>query len=363
MQGQIGRRRRLGPPSGFYSTQYREYGAALGRFHAIDPMASKFAAWTPYMYGYNNTVNANDPDGAQAAHRASGGQYDLTNPVPVEYQIFFHDPVGGTRVGKRNSTMPASGNHWTDRTLTDPDYLAQRDYFLLPNREFGDKYGIDQSQVVFVDGKIHIKEWDSTGGDPITKEEWLKRGGNLEDLEEDVAYTFFGGDWKITPVLDSNGNKVTLSPWFGVGLGLFEEGMDIYGEFKTVVIPIYGKSGKAIAGWNVMLKSTGKTLTILKTGASKGGYILAGAGFVLDTMDFVDGDISAARYGYRTTGTAAAIVAGAFISAGVGAIVGAVFVVGECAYDWWMDDVQPVIDQGNRDLINGLKGGWRPFRR
>ncbi|MGB5927436.1 MAG: RHS repeat-associated core domain-containing protein, partial [Cyclobacteriaceae bacterium] len=49
--------------TGLYSTQYREYDPALGRFHAIDPMAGSFATWTPYMYGYNDPVNANDPTG------------------------------------------------------------------------------------------------------------------------------------------------------------------------------------------------------------------------------------------------------------------------------------------------------------
>ncbi|MFA0961222.1 RHS repeat-associated core domain-containing protein [Roseivirga sp. BDSF3-8] len=57
--------------TGFYSTQYREYDPALGRFHAIDPLASKFATWTPYMYGYNDPVNANDPDGAQSVRKGS----------------------------------------------------------------------------------------------------------------------------------------------------------------------------------------------------------------------------------------------------------------------------------------------------
>ncbi|MGB5979573.1 MAG: RHS repeat-associated core domain-containing protein [Cyclobacteriaceae bacterium] len=192
-----------GPHSVFYSTQYREYDPALGRFHAIDPMASSFATWTPYMYGYNDPVNANDPNGAQAVD-ASGGKYDLTNPVPIEYQIFWHDPVGGTRVGKRNSTMPTSGNHWTDKTFTDEDYKAHRDYFLLSNKAFADKYDVDQSEVLYIDGKLYVLEWDPKGGEAITKEAWLLLGGDKDDLDENMAYGYSPGAWKVNGVEQAN---------------------------------------------------------------------------------------------------------------------------------------------------------------
>jgi RHS repeat-associated protein len=49
--------------TGFYSTQYREYDPALGRFHAIDIAANYYNSWTPYQYAANNPAFFNDPKG------------------------------------------------------------------------------------------------------------------------------------------------------------------------------------------------------------------------------------------------------------------------------------------------------------
>ncbi len=46
-----------------YSTFYRNYDAALGRFVAVDPMADAAESWTSYQYGYNNPLIFNDPLG------------------------------------------------------------------------------------------------------------------------------------------------------------------------------------------------------------------------------------------------------------------------------------------------------------
>ncbi|MFA0961227.1 RHS repeat-associated core domain-containing protein [Roseivirga sp. BDSF3-8] len=135
MLAATGRRKRARRPR-FYSTQYREYDPALGRFHAIDPMASKFATWTPYMYGYNDPVNANDPDGAQAAWR------NLNNPVPIEMQFFSQDPIGGSHDAWRSNRVGlGSANHWSNKLhLEAKNYnvLAQR----MSNKEFFVSSGI-----------------------------------------------------------------------------------------------------------------------------------------------------------------------------------------------------------------------------
>lgn len=49
---------------GTYQTLYRHYDPALGRSHAVDPLAHKLTSWSPYTYGYNSPFGFNDPSGA-----------------------------------------------------------------------------------------------------------------------------------------------------------------------------------------------------------------------------------------------------------------------------------------------------------
>jgi RHS repeat-associated protein len=55
-----------------YSTAFREYDPALGRFNAVDPMVDKYAGWSPYNFAFNDPVGMNDPDGADANGNVDG---------------------------------------------------------------------------------------------------------------------------------------------------------------------------------------------------------------------------------------------------------------------------------------------------
>jgi hypothetical protein len=47
-----------------YDLFYRNYDPVLGRMNQVDPMASKYASWSPYTYSFNSPINWNDPSGA-----------------------------------------------------------------------------------------------------------------------------------------------------------------------------------------------------------------------------------------------------------------------------------------------------------
>ena len=46
-----------------YSTFYREYDPALGRFNALNPLADQFSSATPYNFAFNAFIGLNDPVG------------------------------------------------------------------------------------------------------------------------------------------------------------------------------------------------------------------------------------------------------------------------------------------------------------
>jgi len=53
----------LGSEQGIYSTFYRNYDPATGRFQGVDPLADTYADSSPYAFGFNDPVNFNDPNG------------------------------------------------------------------------------------------------------------------------------------------------------------------------------------------------------------------------------------------------------------------------------------------------------------
>jgi RHS repeat-associated protein len=58
--------------TGLYDLPFRNYDAALGRFHQVDPLSDQTHNLTPYAYADNNPANLNDPSGLKATWEDGG---------------------------------------------------------------------------------------------------------------------------------------------------------------------------------------------------------------------------------------------------------------------------------------------------
>ena len=58
------------------------YDAALGRWHAVDPMSEKYYSWSPYTYCKNNPVLRIDLDGKDDYVISRSGR--LFNETPID---------------------------------------------------------------------------------------------------------------------------------------------------------------------------------------------------------------------------------------------------------------------------------------
>ncbi|MEP1095923.1 MAG: DUF6443 domain-containing protein [Cyclobacteriaceae bacterium] len=67
---------RLEEETEWYNTAFRKYDASIGRFTAVDPLASSMASINSYHYGYNNPVNFSDALGLMPDGGGNG------NPTP-----------------------------------------------------------------------------------------------------------------------------------------------------------------------------------------------------------------------------------------------------------------------------------------
>ena len=86
---------------GWYDYGARWCDAAIGRFTGVDPLASDFAAWSPFSYSFNNPVRFVDPDGR----------------APEDIILRLRDPQGNVvkELDYRNDgkLYDAAGNEYT----------------------------------------------------------------------------------------------------------------------------------------------------------------------------------------------------------------------------------------------------------
>lgn len=96
----------LGTEGGVYSTFYRTYDPATGRFTGVDPLADATPDWTTYQFALGNPIEANDPSGALASY--TGGWSDLLRAIAdgkVDEGFYVNDSGGGGGGGFTSFTL------------------------------------------------------------------------------------------------------------------------------------------------------------------------------------------------------------------------------------------------------------------
>jgi RHS repeat-associated protein len=101
----------LNTTTSLYDLEYRNYDPALARMHQVDPMADKYASYTPYNYSFNAPSNFNDVNGADP----SPGEKD--HVTRRGNQILRPGITGGNDFSRLfgGHITPGSGGNWADQ--------------------------------------------------------------------------------------------------------------------------------------------------------------------------------------------------------------------------------------------------------
>ncbi|WP_223649913.1 RHS repeat-associated core domain-containing protein [Hymenobacter psoromatis] len=101
----------LGTEAGIYSTFYRSYDPATGRFTGVDPLADTTPDWTPYQFALGNPIAANDPTGALSEFSSWGELIDAFFNGSADEGSYSSGGGGGSDGGitKNSDVMQRNG--------------------------------------------------------------------------------------------------------------------------------------------------------------------------------------------------------------------------------------------------------------
>jgi hypothetical protein len=175
----------------WYDFNARTHLQQLGRFAQIDPLTEKSRRYSPYVFGNNNPVRFNDPDGMFST--------DVTKNKDGTYTVIDGKADGDKNIYVRSSdnkrTGEVIGKSLTDYSFLKDDGTAVKGVIINPN----DKSGADfLNNRIIGNQKLGLIEYmvNATGGekydfktnglankpDELTPTQYVYRGMSVENV-------------------------------------------------------------------------------------------------------------------------------------------------------------------------------------
>ncbi len=159
----------LGNLPDYYQTPNRNYDAVLGRFMAVDPLASNYCSLTPYQFSLNNLINNNDPTGAfddmdnavyELGSGAAGG-VQMMDQAHSDYYSGQTDAIGGDLNAYGKLVYAVQSGSLTTEGVTQ-----------LFNLSWSGQNGNNQATDIYVtdgDGGFNVSATPTSDGNPFTE--------------------------------------------------------------------------------------------------------------------------------------------------------------------------------------------------
>jgi len=269
----------------YYQTYYRNYDAAIGRWVGTDPKADATANLTVYQYSNNNPIMYNDPLGDlftvanvandpqensqnhsqdfnqwenEAILEGSGGLYNTNRDAYWDY--YLSGGLGGNRVNEAGPTSSGSAFYYD---------LTGRLTGVMPNGGLPNSYN---QEVDDFDGFLHQISFANYNSLEMI-------AMNMADMDANQGSDT--PDYDAFNRLNSTVGATTILGLTGASVGYLKAGSASLKWYSS--------------GWTGGSRAIIKTAQLSKIAESL-GRIGVGAGFLFDTYEVVNGNITISHY-------------------------------------------------------------------
>ncbi len=186
----------------WYDYGARQYDAAIGRWHGVDPSGEKYANWGLYTYCKNNPIIRIDPNGKDDYVVNRNGSIYLMRKTNSAVDVLYASGINGPK-----ATQPDPS--WKSIQVSDKSVLngfieSQTGRDLWDRKEFSSTHSISDAANIFLFAADN------------TTVEWTLKGGYINDKE--------------TYILGTNNSENSVTNIYG----LTEVDKAIYPDFKAI---------------------------------------------------------------------------------------------------------------------------------